>query len=127
MSKKYQISLKITADDIDALQHVNNLALLKFTQIAASKHWELLTQNIETSVVWVARRHEIDYLKAAFLGDILEIITWVESFEGLKCKRCYEIRRGEDILVKATTYWVSVDASTMKPKRLTEDLMNLFE
>ncbi len=126
MPKQYQYSFQVTAEDIDALNHVNNLAFLKYTQIAASKHWELLTNFSETSIVWVARRHEIDYLKQAFLGDELVVLTWVEKFEGIKCKRCYEIKRAEEILVRAITFWVSVDASTMRPKRLSEDLINLF-
>lgn len=71
-SLPFSMPLPIQSADIDALGHVNNVVYLRWVQEVAAAHWEVLSKTLPPSdAVWVVLRHEIDYLKAAQLGDSL--------------------------------------------------------
>jgi acyl-CoA thioester hydrolase len=60
-------NILVHQSDIDELGHVNNVVYLGWAQDVAAAHWEALaTPEIRQQNVWVALRHEIDYLGAAF-------------------------------------------------------------
>ncbi len=121
--KKFEISLSVKAEDLDELNHVNNVVFLKYIQEAAIAHWyAAASQQSIDEIRWVVRKHEIEYLKQAYLDDELKIITWVDHFTGISSDRHYEIFRGNELLVKARTLWVALDTKTLKPKRLFEDI-----
>jgi len=78
----YSFDISVKTTDIDELNHVNNNVYLRWANLAATKHWEKLSDaNINKQYVWVALRHEIDYIKPAFLKDVITVKTWVgETF-----------------------------------------------
>lgn len=105
--------------DLDELKHVNNVVYFTYLQEAAIAHWySTADPAVAEAIRWVVKRHEIDYVKAAFENDELVVTTWVNDFTGVTSDRFYEIRRGTDLVVSARTVWVALDALTMRPKRL---------
>ncbi len=126
MTYIFHLPIKVVPEDIDELNHVNNIVYLRYVQDAASGHWKTVPQEIATQIIWVARRHEIDYLKPAFLGDELVVKTWVDNFVGVKSIRHCEIMRGEEILARSLTHWIALDAQTFRPKRITEEIVKQF-
>jgi acyl-CoA thioester hydrolase len=126
MTYIFHLPIKVVAEDIDELNHVNNIVYLRYVQDAAIGHWKTVPQTIASQIIWVARRHEIDYLKPAFMGDDLVVKTWVDSFVGVKSLRHCEIMRGEEILARSITHWIALDAHTFRPKRITEAIVNQF-
>ena len=126
MPHVFHLPIKVIAQDIDELNHVNNIVYLRYVQEAASGHWHTVPDEIASQIIWVARRHEIDYLKPAFLGDELVVKTWVDSFVGVKSLRHCEIMRGEDVLARSITHWIALDAQTLRPKRITEEIVSKF-
>jgi acyl-CoA thioester hydrolase len=126
MTYIFHLPIKVVPEDIDELNHVNNIVYLRYVQDAASGHWKTVPQEISSQIIWVARRHEIDYLKPAFLGDELVVKTWVDNFVGVKSIRHCEIMRGEEILARSLTHWIALDAQTFRPKRITEEIVKQF-
>ena len=126
--KKFRHPLQIISSDIDTLGHVNNVIYLRWVQEAAEAHWNSLTSISErTELAWVVIRHEIDYYKSAKLSDDLYALTWVEGSEGVKSIRIVEIcNQEEKLLAKARTTWCLVDAKTQKPKRISDEIKNIF-
>lgn len=122
----FYLPIKVVPEDIDELNHVNNIVYLRYVQDAASGHWKTVPQEIASQIIWVARRHEIDYLKPAFLGDELVVKTWVDDFVGVKSIRHCEIMRGEEVLARSLTHWIALDAQTFRPKRITEEIVKQF-
>jgi acyl-CoA thioester hydrolase len=120
------LPITVASEDIDELNHVNNIVYLRYVQDAAIGHWKTVPQEIASQIIWMARRHEIDYLKQAFLGEALVAKTWVDDFVGVKSIRHCEILRGEDILARSVTHWISIDAQTLRPKRITEEIVKQF-
>jgi acyl-CoA thioester hydrolase len=122
----FYLPITVAPEDIDELNHVNNIVYLRYVQDAAIGHWKTVPQEIASQIIWMARRHEIDYLKQAFLGEELVAKTWVDDFVGVKSIRHCEIMRGEEILARSVTHWISLDAQTLRPKRITEEILKQF-
>ena len=82
----------VVSDDIDHLNHVNNIRYLDWIQAMARAHWTSLTSEKQRQEnVWVVLRHEIDYKASAFLGDQLHLKTYVTECEGVTSIRVVEI------------------------------------
>ncbi|MDE2127896.1 MAG: acyl-CoA thioesterase [Armatimonadetes bacterium] len=125
----FRMPVGVESADIDRLRHVNNIVYLRWALEAARAHWEeLSSEAIRAEVVWVVRRHNLEYLKPAFADDDLEAVTWVEAASGATCTRRVEIlRHGEpQPLMVAITTWVAVDAGTGRPRRMDDRLKRLF-
>jgi len=124
---KFKVAITVKAEDIDELGHVNNVVYLSWVQRVSAAHWnELSTPEIRSNYLWVALRHEIDYLNPAFLGDEVTAYTWVSSYDGAKSVRHVEFYHGKKCVSKAKTNWCLLDAATLKPKRIGDDMKTLF-
>jgi acyl-CoA thioester hydrolase len=125
----HEVPLVANAEDIDELGHVNNIVYLRWVQEAAMAHWRALApREAQAALAWVVLRHEIDYSRAALLGDELVARTWVGTAEGLSFERHTEIIRRRDlrVLARARTLWCPVDMATGRPRRVLDDVRRLF-
>ena len=112
---------------MDELNHVNNVIYLQWVQEISKHHWLSLAKTPFTDqYYWVVVEHELVYKKQAFLGDEITITTFVESFEGPFSIRCVEFKRADEILVRATSKWCLIDKLSNRPKRVPEEIVNLF-
>lgn len=117
--------VQVGANAIDVMGHVNNVQYLRWLEEAAWEHsdslgmgWDVY-QRMGCGVV--ATRHEIDYLYPAFEGQELEVATWCTGSDGrLRLRRSYQVREKESgrTCVRAQTFWVCVDITTGKPRRM---------
>jgi len=118
----------VTEDELDTLNHVNNVVYVQWIQDISSKHWEDLTKSRpDLDYVWVVTRHEIDYKKEAVLGDEITFKTWVGETKGVRSIRHVEIYKGVVLLVKAKTVWCMLDAKTLRPMRITESVLKVLQ
>lgn len=119
----YTHDIRIEKQNIDALNHVNNVVYVQWVQDTAAAHWlSTASPGEKQQYRWVVLRHEIDYLKPAFMGDELKGYTWVEKMSGVKSFRHVEIRRGTEVLVKALTTWVMLSAENSRPARIPVEM-----
>src|SRR3954452_5918449 len=83
--------------EVDALGHVNNAAYLNYLEQAAIDHATFLGLDLrrvrELGGVFVARRHEIVFLKPTFAGDVLRVVTWLGEPRGARVDRQYLVFR----------------------------------
>lgn len=125
----HSYSFRVQPEDIDQLNHVNNVVYVQWIQDAAVNHWNnVASDDIKKSFVWVIVRHEIDYKQPAKLNDELFIKTWVLNAQGVSSVRQVQIFRKADmkLLVESKTTWCMVDANTFRPVRITPEVKNLF-
>lgn len=125
----FELALAVTAGDLDAQAHVNNVVYVRWVQDAATAHWEALTTpETRAAVGWVLLRHEIDYRRAAVLGDAVVVRTAVGHLEGLTFERHTVIRRAADdvVLAESRTLWCPLDPRTGRPRRVPAELRTLF-
>lgn len=132
MSLVFEQVRKITRDDIDALNHVNNIRWLEFVVELAEAHSESVGLDFNgyknLGGVFVVRRHEITYLGQALLDEEITGKTWiVDELKGAQSKRKYEFFRGEKKLLIAETDWVFVDLKTLRPKAIPAEVAEKFQ
>ncbi len=125
--KIYEYSLIVSKEEIDALNHVNNVVYLKWINAISTLHWNSLSNDeINQKYIWVASRHEIDYLKPAFLNEKITLKTWIETLEGVKSIRKVAVYRNETLLAKSKTTWILLDAKTQKLARIPKEIQDIF-
>jgi acyl-CoA thioester hydrolase len=50
---------------------------------------------------FVVRSMQLDYLRPARMDDVLDVVTWPIAVKGASITLAQEVRRGDDVLVKA--------------------------
>ncbi len=124
---KFSHSFRVSVEDIDALGHVNNVAYVRWIQDVAVAHWlAVTTEEAREKFTWMLTRHEIDYKKQTFENEEVTATTWVGKATKVTFERFTEIRRGEDLLVKARSVWCLIDREKSKPTRIPSELKELF-
>jgi acyl-CoA thioester hydrolase len=101
--------------------------------------------------LFIVRRHEVEYLRPASPGDVLEVVTWAAEIRGPSAVRAYEVYRhgqaasevgtvavpadgllpaahvpASEPLVRARTQWVYVDLDSGRPLRVPAELIGAF-
>lgn len=127
--ERYRVSIPVLPGDIDTNGHVNNVVYVRWVQDAATAHWNARTSAAEqAAIVWVVVRHEIDYVRAALPGDVVDATTWVGPASRHTYERNTELRRAGDgeVLARARTLWCPLSPETGRPCRLSDDLRARF-
>ncbi|MCX9155988.1 acyl-CoA thioesterase [Niveibacterium sp. 24ML] len=133
MRAVYAHRFTVPKSAIDLNGHVNNVEYLRWMQEAATLHsancgWDV-DRYLQTGSSWVVRSHQVDYLRPAFAGDALTVITWVAGFAMQTSPRRYIIRRDTDdqILVRAETVWTYVDARSGRAAEIPAEFRECFD
>lgn len=131
VSSIYKKEIVVSRDVIDANSHVNNVTYVQWMQDVAIEHYSSIggVEAQGADGTWVVREHRIEYLLPAFLGEQVEIRTWVENIRKVRSLRMYEFIRKSDgkILVKGETDWVFVDIKTGKPFIVPDAVIKILE
>jgi len=147
---RFAAHFKVRQYEMDALGHVNNAVYLHYLEQAATEHAYATGYGAEENRAlgggWVARRHEIEYLRPAAGNDVLQVVTWAVEFRGARAFRDYAIYRldhgnapvpadrflapdepppGEPF-VTARTVWVWFDLITGRPRRIPQEMHTAF-
>lgn len=130
----FLLNKTVAADDIDIMSHTNNVVYLKWMEEVAWGHssslglgWDVYK---ELNRALVARKHEIEYLSATFLGEPLALATWITANDGrLTVTRSYQFVRLSDgvTVLRGKTLWVCVDIATGKAKRMPPEFSNGYK
>lgn len=128
----FRHELIVSKDAIDELDHVNNLEYLRWMLNAAFAHSDAVgctAATLGSGAAWVVRSHKIEYLRPAFAGEKIAVLTWVSNFRKVRSLRKYRVFRVEDqaLLARGETDWVYLDAQSMKLRVIPKDVADLFE
>lgn len=128
----YRHEFTVPPASVDGNGHVNNVEYVRWMQDVAVMHSDSVgctraTQ--EAGATWVARSHRIEYLRPAFAGDRLAVLTWVCNFRKVRSTRRYKFLRTTDdaVLAEGETDWVFVDSKTGRPRSIPEGVSSVFE
>jgi len=126
----FTVDITVTQEVIDDRNHVNNLAYLQWCMEAATQHWQKRsTETMREQYIWYVLHHDVHYKAATFLGEQLQLKTWVSKNEGVRSERSFEISRIKDakLIMHAKTTWCLLNTSTQKPIKITDEIRTLFE
>jgi len=121
------VELSVRPEDIDEYGHVNNAVYLRWLDRAAWSHSAALGVPLERCLAlrrgMAARRIEIDYLRAAFSGDVVQAATWIVNADGrLRAERRFQLRRPRDdvTLARARIDYVCINLDSGRAVRMPE-------
>lgn len=126
----FEKTVVVSADDLDELNHVNNVRYVQWIQDISKEHWQTVaTSEMKEGVVWVVMTHHITYKNAAKLNDIVKIHTHIAKSRGATSVRVVEMHNNKtnQLLLRSNTEWCLLNAKTLKPIRISEDIKNIFK
>jgi acyl-CoA thioester hydrolase len=129
MKSHFVITIKVSPVHLDFVNHVNNVVYVQWMQDIATMHWDALASNkLKNEILWMIKRHEIDYHNQAFLNDELRMETWTGEYTNVTWKGHYEITRPSDKkkIIAAASVWIPIDTATQRPRRIDEELLMIF-
>jgi acyl-CoA thioester hydrolase len=94
------------------------LRYLGFSNIDLEKRYKMF---------WVVTEMTLNFLKSAKLDDNLEVTVSVENMGRVRCTFYQEIRRGEEIILKARVTVASVAADSYKPIEFPAEVKRKME
>ena len=125
----FEMRWQATTADADELGHVNNVVYLRWVQDVAAAHWNKVAPlTLQAQCAWVVLRHEIDYLNATMPGDEILGKTFIANYDGAKSIRIVHLYHAgtNKLLCKARTTWCLLDSQSFKPKRISEEIMQVL-
>lgn len=123
----YRHRIGIDPTDIDHMGHVNNSVYLKWVQEAVVRYWEKVAPSDAVSQhLWVALKHEIEFRRPTFLEDVVVADVIAEQVKGAKAFFTTVIRRGETVLAEVKSTWCCLNADSLRPARLSQDVVSRF-
>lgn len=128
--KKYSIDYLVVSDDIDELNHVNNIRYLEWVQDVSRDHWyEAIKGKIPPQkYIWVVASHHLEYFRPSFLNDNLIIETHVRDFDGKFSNRIVSVKNSSTskLLFKSLTKWCLIEVSSKSTTDVTDEISSLF-
>lgn len=125
----FKLNLKVSWNEIDPMQHVNNAKYLAYFDHAGieaiTQYGWPMERTLAMNCGWVARKLRIEYLLQAKLGDELEILTYLSHRRSASVMRNYFIRfaNSGELVCRAQTQWAFVDLDTEKPTRIPKEMI----
>ena len=124
------MAVDVTSEAIDELGHANNVETLRWVEAVGRAHLAAvgfpLARLLATGGAFVARRHEIDYVRPTLLGDRLAVRTRVTAMGGARSVREVSIVREGEEVARARTEWAFVELATGRPRRVPPEILAAF-
>jgi acyl-CoA thioester hydrolase len=123
----FRHDISVAEQDIDYMGHVNNSVYLRWVQDAVVHYWQSMAPaEAVAKHLWVALKHEITYRKPTFLNDRVVAEVIAEKVHGARSFFTTVVKRGEEVLAEVRSSWCCLDAVTMRPTRLGQDVVARF-
>ena len=125
----FEMTFTALPEHIDELGHVNNAVWVQWMEQVAVAHWRSVADpDHQDDYFWVVVRHEIDYLRPAFEGDVITARTWVgEAPKGARFDRHVEFTgRDGKVCVRSRTDWAIIDKALGPPIRVPAEVVAPF-
>ncbi len=128
----FDFPLRVYFEDTDASGVVYHAHYVKFLERARTEWLRYLgfsNSELERKhkMNWVIAEIAVEFLKPARLDDSINISVAIENLGRVRCTFHQEIRRGEELLVKARVLVATVSADSFKPIEIPADLRKKME
>jgi acyl-CoA thioester hydrolase len=130
MPRIFHKAVVVGSDSIDAVGHVNNREYLRWMEEIAVEHsaaqgWPM-QRYFDAGTAWVASTHFLEYLRPAFVRDVLDAYTWIARWERRTCLRRYAIARRRKLVARGETCWTFVELASGRAIDLPADVTDAF-
>jgi acyl-CoA thioester hydrolase len=122
---RHHMRVRVYYEDTDFSGIVYHANYLRFMERGRTNHLRLMgaeqhslfaeTETETPGFAFVVRSMQLDFLKPARMDDVLDIVTWPVAVKGASIMLAQEIRRGEDVLVKAAVRVAFISGGRAQP------------
>ena len=108
---RHHMQVRVYYEDTDFSGIVYHANYLRFMERGRTNHLRLMgaeqhalyaeAESEAPGFAFVVRSMQIDYLRPARMDDVLDIVTWPVAVKGASITLAQEVRRGDDVLVRA--------------------------
>ena len=105
------MQVRVYYEDTDFSGIVYHANYLRFMERGRTNHLRLMgasqqalfeqAQEETPGFAFVVRSMELDFLRPARMDDVLDVVTWPVAVKGASITLAQEVRRGDEVLVKA--------------------------
>lgn len=129
----YLLHFTVAEHHIDVLQHLNNTVYVEWCQQAGWEHSKALGLGIEhyreLDAAMAIRHADYGYINAAYLGDELELGTWLTHCDNrLQLERRFQLRNKTtgQTLLRGRWQLVCIGLSNGKAKRMPPSFVEIY-
>ncbi len=122
---------RVSAEDIDGLQHTNNAVYVRWCEQVAWSHSVSLGLDLDAyhrlDRAMAITRSEYHYLQASREGDDIIVATWIVSWDRrLTMRRHFQVVRGSDAvtLLRGEMVFACIELSSGRPRRLPPEFID---
>ena len=123
---KFKHPLEVRFRDIDAFHHVNNAVYLTYLEQARVMYLRSL-ELFAPAHTMILARSEVDYLKAVFLGDALEVWAQVSKIGNKSLEFSYELYANGVLCASASSVHVWYDFKTNQSQPVPLEVKRTLE
>lgn len=115
--------------DVSKAFTATNTAILKIFENVSCMHSTLVGDGMKTSESrWFLKAYHVKIHKRASHEERVTACTWSRTAKGVSASREFEIYTEDgELAVTALSNWVRVNAATLKPERVSEETLNIYE
>jgi acyl-CoA thioester hydrolase len=130
--KKFIWPIRVYYEDTDAGGVVFYANYLKFferarTEMLRAMGYEQDELIANEGIIFVVRSVQVDYLSPARFNELLQVSAEVTQAKKASLNFEQLITRGDDVLCKSIIRIACLDANTMRPKAIPENLLELLK
>ena len=108
---RHHMQVRVYYEDTDFSGIVYHANYLRFMERGRTNHLRLMgaeqhalfeqAQEETPGFAFVVRSMQLDFLRPARMDDVLDVVTWPVAVKGASITLAQEVRRGDEVLVKA--------------------------
>ena len=124
-SGRHVMAVRVYYEDTDFSGIVYHANYLRFMERGRTNHLRLLgaghrslfeeAQQEAPGFAFVVRSMQLDFLRPARMDDVLDVVTWPVAVKGASITLAQEVRRGDEVLVKAEVRVAFISEGRAKP------------
>ena len=131
---RHHMQVRVCYEDTDFSGIVYHANYLRFMERGRTNHLRLMgaeqhalfaeAASEAPGFAFVVRSMTLDFLRPARMDDVLDVVTWPIAVKGASITLAQEVRRGEEVLVKADVRVAFISGGKAQPiPRPLRDLM----
>jgi len=132
---RHHMQVRVYYEDTDFSGIVYHASYLRFLERGRTNHLRLMgaeqhalfaqAESEAPGYAFVVRSMTLDFLRPARMDDVLDVVTWPIAVRGASITLAQEVRRGEDVLVKADVRVAFISGGRAQP--IPKALRDLFK
>jgi acyl-CoA thioester hydrolase len=122
---RHHMQVRVYYEDTDFSGIVYHANYLRFMERGRTNHLRLMgasqhalfeqAQEEMPGFAFVVRSMHLDFMRPARMDDVLDVVTWPVAVKGASITLAQEVRRGDEVLVKAEVRVAFISEGRAKP------------